>query len=114
MKKQYTLRLADLFDVTFEVDHDIMTDAKFTEVYNCQTNSPIHLHNAGGDVIKATLIFYAREFFECTVKIDPVEYFNCEAQGFYNLKESSGITVVKYDEVNLWDFDIEFVEGKDE
>ncbi|AXF86412.1 hypothetical protein DTO96_102166 [Ephemeroptericola cinctiostellae] len=106
--KTYTLRLAGLFDVTFEVNHEVMTDERFHEVNNFWSNSDGRLEENNGDICKTVLKLYARTFFECTHYFSPVEAFNQE-EGFYNLSDKSGIKVLDYDRVELCEFDLDFV-----
>lgn len=107
--KTYTFRLADLFEVTFEVNHDLMSDEMFHEVNGFWSGGAERLKDFDGDVYKAVLRLYARNFLECTRYISPVEAFNQE-EGFYNLGEKFGIKVLNYDRVDFYAFDLDFIE----
>lgn len=108
--KTYMLRLAETFDITFEVNHEVMTDEKFKEVnqffYGAETRLSMH----DGNLHKAVLELYARIFFEkYSTVCNPISRFNSE-EGFYPLDETSGINIIRFDEANLSELDIEFID----
>jgi len=79
-KKRYLLEHdGTYFDMTIEIDHDLVTDKELTEINEFWTRSEERLDAAGGDVLKAVL----RMLCQCVIHLQFEYGYN--AQGIRDL-----------------------------
>lgn len=95
--KRYVLEYADGYEVTVEIDHDIMTDEQLHEINNFWSGAKGRLYR--DSVLNAVLkMFLVRWMQESCEAFDPEARFNSgEVEGWPPLDGRYGIKLVNYD-----------------
>ena len=111
--KSYKFLAEGIGEVTFKVNHDIMTDTMFEEVNMFFVGAADRLKRNVGNLLHAVLRMYANSFFDVLHALDPVGRFNITTEGFYPLGSNYGIAVSSFERIELDESDITLLEVKD-
>lgn len=95
--KQYTLEYADGYEITVEIDHDVLTEEKLHEINNfwCYAEDRLIRDDVLTAVLKMFLVAWMRESCE---SFDPEAAFNAgQVEGWLPLDGRFGMKLVHYD-----------------